>query len=283
MKDSIVKTVRFFLIKSIGLKNIEKLITLLARIAGIDLLMLAYHEMGILKYWNSAISGEDFVINSVLKKYFKEEKLIMFDVGANVGNYAKKLKNKFSNAVIYAFEPNPNTFEILNRNLAYININCYQVGLSSTCSKHKIYTYVCDKHSEHTSVYKNVLLDLHKANELVEIEFKNTTIDEFCQANKVERIDFIKIDTEGHEMEILKGASKMISEAKISVIQFEFNEMNVISRVFLKDFYELLYDRYEMYRLDTDKLIPLQEYSSKNEIFKFQNILAINRKFATFY
>ena len=79
-------------------------------------------------------------------------------------------------------------------------------------------------------------------------------------------------------MEVLKGAIKLISENRVGIIQFEFNEMNIVSRVFLRDFYKIL-DKYNIYRLDSNKLIPLLEYNSTNEIFKFQNLLAVNNKY----
>jgi hypothetical protein len=50
--------------------------------------------------------------------------------------------------------------------------------------------------------------------------------------------------------------------------------MNVISRVFMKDFFDLLFE-YSIFRLDSQKLIPMFGYSSDYEIFKFQNLLAI--------
>ncbi len=86
----------------------------------------------------------------------------------------------------------------------------------------------------------------------------------------------MKLDTEGHELEVLKGATGLISQDAIGVIQFEFNEMNVLSRVFLRDFYRLL-EGYYMYRLDSNRLVPLYRYSSENEIFRFQNFVAFNK------
>jgi len=265
------------LVKLIGIKHVKTVIVALARLARIDLLMLTYQSWGILKYSNSTVSGEDFVISSVLKKYLQKEDLIIFDVGANAGDYLIKIKTEFSNAKIYAFEPNCNTFNIL-KTKSNVNVNCYNLGLSSKSLNQKLYTYAGEKNSEHASIYKNVLLDLHKAKNIVELDFCNTTIDEFCKINKIDFIDFIKIDTEGHELEVMQGATRMISENRINIIQFEFNEMNIISRVFLKDFYEILKD-YNIYRLNSNNLIPLFEYSSTNEIFKFQNFLAISKKF----
>jgi len=138
-----------------------------------------------------------------------------------------------------------------------------------------MYTYKNDLSSQHSSLYKEVLIDLHRAEHLEVIEFKSTTLDEFCETNKIDFIDLLKIDTEGHEWDVLLGARRMLSERRIQFIQFEFNEMNVIARVFLKDFYDLLKD-YRIYRLDSNRLIPLFEYSSANEIFRFQNFVAVS-------
>jgi FkbM family methyltransferase len=280
MQKLIVRTIRFILTKTVGKKNLGNLVILIARLASVDLLLLYYQSIGILKYWNDTVSGEEFVVSSVLRKYFHKEDLSLFDIGANVGNYSKKLRSEFPSANIYAFEPNPNTFEVLNKNLTCLNIQCYSLGLSSKISQQKIYTYAREIDSEHASVYKNVLSDLHKASDILEIECKTISLDEFCETKKITYIDFIKIDTEGHELEVLSGATRMISENRIGIIQFEFNEMNIISRVFLKDFYEILKE-YNIYRLDSNRLIPLFEYDSTNEIFKFQNFLAVNKKLET--
>ena len=269
---------RFLLFKLIGYQRLESTILTLSKFFLIDIQLLSYTQMGILKYQNEEISGELFVVNSLLKKHFRcKEDLILFDVGANVGKYSAMLNSAFPNSSIYAFEPNSNTFNVLVKNLDCQNINSYQLGLDSKCRKQKMYTYSNDHISGHASIYKNVLTDLHGANELIEIDFETTTVDTFCMGNNIYHIDFMKIDTEGHELEVLIGASDMILNNKIDVIQFEFNEMNVVSRVFLKDFYTIL-SNYNMYRLDSNRLIPLLKYESRNEIFQFQNFLAIRKQ-----
>ena len=278
MINLIERAISSFLFRVVGQKRLESAILLISRLGYIDLLTLAYKNMGILKYENSLVSGEHFVITKVLKKYIKNEKPIFFDVGANIGDYAKELQQEFPNATIYAFEPNANTFEKTQNNLANLGIYCFNLGMGNQDEKKKIYSYGSDKYSQHASLYKDVMLDLHKAQTLVEIEIEVTTIDSFCEDKSIEFIDFLKIDTEGNELEVLKGAIKLISENRVGIIQFEFNEMNIVSRVFLRDFYKIL-DKYNIYRLDSNKLIPLLEYNSTNEIFKFQNLLAVNNKY----
>lgn len=138
-----------------------------------------------------------------------------------------------------------------------------------------IYTYLNDLNSEHASLYKEVFSDLHKDKSITSVKIELARLDEFCNNNKIDSIDFLKIDTEGNELDVLKGSIQMINEGKIKIIQFEFNEMNIISRVFLKDFYQILKD-YKIYRLSEKRLIPLFQYDATNEIFKFQNMLAIH-------
>ena len=56
----------------------------------------------------------------------------------------------------------------------------------------------------------------------------------------------------------------------------EFNEMNIASRVFLKDFFALL-NGFDPFRLNKTMLMPLSPYESRNEIFRFQNLIAVRR------
>ena len=74
---------------------------------------------------------------------------------------------------------------------------------------------------------------------------------------------------------MLKGAVKTIENNIIDIIQIEFNEMNVVSRTFMKDLVDLL-PSFTFYRLMPDGMRPLGEYNPVvYEIFAFQNIVAI--------
>jgi len=271
-----LKRIRHRLLKLIGKQKLEKTVVIISRLLGVDLLLTVYHQKGILKYQNNDVSGESYVINSILRKCFLDDNIVVFDVGANIGNYAKEIKQTFQKSKIYAFEPNFNTFTVLEKELSGTDIKSFCVGLSSSTSREKGYTYAASAQSEHASLYRKVLSDLHKADDILEIVFETTSLDCFCKKHNIEEIDFLKIDTEGHELEVLLGGKEVLAQGNVKIIQFEFNEMNVVSRVFLKDFYKILEDYY-LYRIDSNKLIPLFEYNPENEIFKFQNFLAIKR------
>ena len=105
-------------------------------------------------------------------------------------------------------------------------------------------------------MHRDVIVDLHGRKDVTADEIEVVSLDEFCGARGIPRIDFLKLDTEGHEFAVLKGVALIPSEGRIRAIQFEFNEMNIVTRVFLKDFYALL-EGFAFYRLEQDRLLPL--------------------------
>lgn len=259
----------------LGRRIFAHAIVFLARLGQIDLLTLAYQKIGILNSENDVVSGEHFVISSFLKKMLSKDRPVFFDVGANRGFYAEALTKYFPQAMIFAFEPNADAYALMKGRLSLSNVQMFRMGFDTERSKKTIYAYTDEPASSHSSVFKEVFTVLHPKTEIRGTEFECTTIDDFCAEHGIDFIDFMKIDTEGSEYNILRGAQKMLTSNKIRFVQFEFNEMNIISRVFLRDFYNLL-KQYTFYRLSENRLIPLGGYDPKNEIFRFQNILAVN-------
>jgi len=274
------KGILFAIAKLAGANRIRNMISAIANIAGIDLLLLAYNNIGILNCQNSNVSGEYFLANKVLKKNLGSfNRPVIFDVGANIGKYSLMMFKELPHAQIYAFEPNRNSFEQLVRNVDNVAI-CFNTGLGSEDKTEKIFTYSNNLASSHASAYKEMFHKFHRTGDIVGIDIQMTTIDSFCKLKYITNIDFLKIDTEGNELNVLKGAEKMLAEGRIKIIQFEFGECDIFSRVFLKDFYTILAD-YNIYRLDSERLIPLFEYDVANEIFRFQNFVAIRKDFAS--
>lgn len=276
----IIKDIYILLLKFLPRKYHDRFILVtISTLKQIDILEYAYNSIGILKWENEIISGELGVLEKVLPKYLNGT-VILFDIGANQGNYSVLLKKQFPNARIFSFEPNPYAFRLLENNLKGTNINLYNMGFGIKNSREKIYVYKNNRNSEHASLYNDYAKVISKElgqEEVIPIDIEIRTIDNFCDEVGIGGIDFIKIDVEGHEFSVLQGAIKMIHQNKIKIIQFEFNVANILSRVFLKDFYDLLGNQFILYRLDSDRLIELGSYDSKNEIFKFQNLLAINK------
>jgi len=74
---------------------------------------------------------------------------------------------------------------------------------------------------------------------------------------------------------VLRGGIKTLKKKKIKAIHFEFNEMNVVSRCFFRDFWKIL-DQYKFYRLLPNGMLEIRNYTPLScEIFAYQNIVAI--------
>lgn len=166
-------------------------------------------------------SGEKNALFYIKDKFKKSDKLVIFDVGANVGKYTILLNEVFrENSYILSFEPSKKTFNKLVINTNHIkNTNLFNFGFGN---ENKFLTlYYNQEESGLASVYDrrldhfNIKMDLKE-----EIEIK--TIDSFCEENNITQINFLKLDVEGHELSVLNGAGKMLKKHKIDFIQFEF-------------------------------------------------------------
>ncbi len=231
--------------------------------------------LGVNNWENSYVSGEKWVINSLLKQYGFKTGGVFFDVGANIGNYAKEVLASYPNTQGFLFEPHPETFKKLQNEAMLNSAKFYNIALGERKEKLQFYDRAdISGGSSHASLYPEVISGIHfKIPVGIEVEVK--TLDLFCIENQISQIDFLKIDTEGHELAVLKGAQKLLAGNSIRLIQFEFNEMNVISRTYMRDFLELL-SNFQLHRLLPDGLLPLNNCVQDTELFGFQNIVAIS-------
>ena len=101
-------------------------------------------------------------------------------------------------------------------------------------------------------------------------------LDDFCLENNVKNIDFLKIDVEGNELKVLDGAKGMLSNDKISVIQFEYGGTYIDAEILLKDVFDFFSELpYTIYKILPDRLLQTS-YSQQLENFQYANYLAIN-------
>jgi FkbM family methyltransferase len=214
-------------------------------------------------------SGEMFAINYVKQNTGYP---VIFDVGANRGQYLQGLISVFgSKADIYSFEPSSSGFTELQQYKSK-SVHPYQLALS-------------DQPGELTLNFDNegsVFASVHNQDEAViqksltkhEV-ITATTIDDFCRENNIHTIEFLKIDVEGHELSVLKGASNLLKEGRIKYIQFEFGPSSMAARTYMRDFYKIL-PNYDIYRILNDGLQPMK-YDVMKEIFLTSNYFAILR------
>lgn len=247
-----------------------RIIKFLAKKIKIDLIPLAYQENGITKSYNYTASGEIYFINTFLHTIIKSKEPVFYDVGGNKGDYSLMLNKSFPNSKITTFEPNPNTYKLLQTNIGNKS-NLINKGVGEKEGKLELFFDTNDKTSVQASSNPEILKQIARTSKIESVNIDVITLDQFV---KETHIDLLKIDVEGFELEVLIGAKNLLKENRIKIIQFEFNEVNIIQRRFLKDFYEVL-PTFDFYRLDEKRLIPLNHWQPKHEIFMFQNIIAI--------
>lgn len=141
---------------------------------------------------------------------------VVFDVGANVGQSADKFGNAFPDAQLYCFEPASGTFDTLTRHLMGLtNVSCYHLAFASKVGQATLYlTGRPDANSGTNSLIapKNPV-----ATEIVKL----CTIDVFASDNGISRIDLLKIDAEGADLDILVGARSMFSSQRVAFVLTE--------------------------------------------------------------
>ncbi len=231
--------------------------------------------MGIFNYQSFRISGESYLIHKLLPQlFYTHSELVFFDVGANEGTYSESLLSSFPAASIHSFEPHPKTFQRLEDRLKG-RAHTFNYGLGETAGTLQLFDVEDTAGTSHASLYSEVIRDIHyKEVHAVDVEIK--LLDEVVKELGVKHIDLLKIDTEGNELAVLKGASRLLAEGRLSIIHFEFNEMNVISGCFMREFI-LLLGNYRLFRLLPNALLEIEGRPIITEIFGFQNVIAIPR------
>ncbi|MDF2435862.1 MAG: FkbM family methyltransferase [Bacteroidota bacterium] len=231
-----------------------------------------------MNFWGGATfshSGEIYALKYAKEKLSGKSNPVIFDVGANVGEYAFAAAEIFGKkCVIYSFEPSGFTFRALHKSIqdssASEYIRAENFGYSD--SRAKVNLYSSGRGATIASVYELKRSSVEFKKEFIE-EIELRTIDDYCTENDIQNIDYLKVDIEGHEYQALLGAIKMIEAKRIKFIQFEFGECHIDSRTFFRDFYELLSPHYRFHRIVSDGIREVKEYSTDLEVFDTVNYL----------
>ena len=208
-------------------------------------------------------SGEHFIINQIKRNLNNG---VIFDVGANIGDWSKFFIKECSNInyKLHLFEPSKFSFQTLKANLDG-NYNFHQIGFGDKNEKLKLF------YDTKQQGNASILNFNSKKSELIQLK----TIDTFCVENKISKIDFLKMDVQGFEYNILKGATKMLEINAIKFIQFEIDQPSIENKIFFKDFWDLLSKKYDLYQSLFNGLVVIKEYNYEIENFRCMNYLAI--------
>lgn len=154
--------------------------------------------------------------------------MVVFDVGANVGRLTALFSTLVgANGRVHSFEPTGETYRrlcLMCEALGLENVRTNHSAVGDMIGKAQFHQYA----SDHAAWNSMACRPLEKYGIVVKApvvtEVPVTTIDKYCEEASISRIDFLKIDVEGAELQVLRGASRMFSAKGIRSCLFEFGQ-----------------------------------------------------------
>ena len=144
---------------------------------------------------------------------------VFFDVGANEGQTALEFRRQFPQTQIHSFEPGREAFSRLEANTGKLpQVHCHHLAVGSKPGVASLHL--------HESTQRNSLLPELPGVPAGTEEVSVTTIEAFCAVNGIVKIDLLKTDTEGFDLEVIAGAGALLREGHISLIYSEVGVRN---------------------------------------------------------
>ena len=179
-------------------------------------------------------------IENKIIQFLDKKNKIVFDVGCFKGNFTKNLikcdRKEGIKSNFYLFDPNPNAEKYISELRNDNQIKYFNLAIDNTNSRKIFYlnnffepsgsglskVILGDKKCGFTrKLFMKIFQPFKKIKDIIEINVETKTLDLFCDENKVNNIDLLKIDAEGNEKNILLGSQKLLSENRIHSIYVE--------------------------------------------------------------
>lgn len=191
---------------------------------------------------SQGIGSGDEISTSGEEKVFElitSENPVLFDVGGHVGEYSKLFLRRFPKGNSVLFEPSAAHMEIARKALPdrvkFFNVALSEREGSATLYKDRQISGLASL-TKRNLEFRDLRLDIAETVTL-------RTLDSVVEEIEVDRIDLLKIDVEGHELDVLKGAEKTLAAQRIGMVQFEFGGCNLDTRTTMADFFRFFQAR----------------------------------------
>lgn len=153
-----------------------------------------------------------------IARLLSQDVKVIFDVGANVGDTVQKYAQRFTDASIYCFEPDPLTFTRLKKRFEPLaHVHPYQMAVAAEEGTAELYV---GQYSVMNSLLKPTAA-WGFAEQPQTVHVPLTTLDQFALEHAVKQIDVLKMDIQGGEIAALNGAHDLLSSSSIKVIHIE--------------------------------------------------------------
>jgi len=259
---------------------ITRLLSLIARVE-LQPLWRALHRISILGLGHM---NSDPRFNGELRhlarwaKAVGRSRPVVFDIGANEGDFTASAIAALGDVDIHCFEPNPKTCaRLMARFASDSRVHVNPVGISDAPGILPLYDYRHGVGSAHASFVAGTFVDIYPA-ETATVEVPLTTVDAYMAENHIARVDYVKVDVEGFEKNVFAGMAGAIAAGRVDLVQFEFNAHNAITGLSLY-LIGLMLPGFEIRRILANGTVPVIGprivYNSRLEIFKYSNYVAL--------
>lgn len=230
----------------------------------------AYRNVGL----DLEINGECHIITRLREARPR----VAFDVGANCGDWLMEALQAWPECRFHAFEVAPETFQQLGDRIHHsdydsrVTLNCF--GLSNVDGTKEMY-YVPDHPNLTSGLCVNSAL---RYDNYFSVPFDASVRagDGYVADLRIEAVDFLKIDVEGAEYQVLEGLKDGLSQAKVHCLQFEYCPFAIQTKFLLADFYSLLAEKYWIGKVYPN-YVEFRDYEWPMEVFEYANYCAVSK------
>lgn len=215
-------------------------------------------------------NGELLLIRRIVKL---REHGIFFDVGANRGDWSAKVIEQGFKGTLFSIDPLRKNIDLLeHRFSSETRLKPLQYAISDSIGEANFFSNVDESLSGHDSLHN--MNEIGYAPAVNAVQVKCTTLDKLCEELKIHKIDFLKVDVEGHEYFVMKGAENLLKQGAIDFIQIEFGHAARAAKVYLHDIVELANRHsYDVYVIKSSGFLPLNFTPFTENRYSYINFL----------
>ena len=188
---------------------------------------------------------------------------MVLDVGANVGQSIAQFREAFPRAVIHSFEPSPTTYaELKRRNQDVADVNLWNSGVGATTGSLSFLVnsdpYMSSFLAPGPTAWGQVV-----QTPVVPV----ITLDDFTAREAIERVHVLKSDTQGYDLEVLKGCKKLFAEKRVDLVYYE---------AIVSNMYDSLPPFYDVFRFLAEggfSLVSLYDQHYQNGMLSWTDVL----------
>ncbi len=218
----------------------------------------------------------------VIKRYIRPGDRV-FDVGAHWGTWSAAVLLAKPGVELHAFEPAPSNFGTLTEQLdkrwqgqTFLN----KIALSDQ-EGGRDFCFYDDKPGWSTFHRRCEVEKRYEISRPSVVSVSTKTVDAYCRGHDIAAINFMKIDTEGHEAAVLWGAKHLLEQGNINFVQFEYGGTYRDARITLRQIYKMLQAYgYHVFRMSGDRLTRLENWDDAYEDYIYSNFLAVHARSA---